>query len=305
MIRTVVSGTNVPKLNDIGNDGRGAIGTPRGAPRPITLSNGTLRDTFSKSAPTEIVQSMTKSYPTMIKFYEFKNPFKKDNPDYEKPPKLTNTVNKSLSEEQKEENKQRSLRRTRQMITDKVACNDFDQFGTLTFDPKKHPRCNEREYATKIAREWLKNQQRLHGRFNYILSIEKQKSGNYHFHLLLGGFTGKYHQTKTIRIKGKELKRYKIDSWEKKNGFADLSDIGDKGAIGAYVAKYITKDFDETEENQKRYWASKGLKEPVKKYHETLASVGISDLDIAKASIYENEHCEIITIPRKAPNLSP
>lgn len=271
----------------------------RSVGRPFTLSKGTFNNTYEKLSSYEMVTEMVKIYPNMTKFYTFKNPFKKTRDGFETPVKLTNTNNKATTQAEKDENKARSIRRTRKMIMDIVACNDFDMYATWTFDPKKHPRCNEREYATKKMTVWLANQQRKYGHFDYILVAELQKSGNYHFHALLGGFTGKYHQIRTFKMKGKTLNAYKIDSWEKNNGFADMSDVYDKNAIGSYVAKYITKDLNEIDENKRRYWSSKNLKKPIVRYNETSENTGIRHLDFTNSNTFENEFCQIITIPHK------
>lgn len=289
--------SNIPPVADVGNRARRDCGA-RSAPRPITLSNGTFNNTYEQHTAYEIVEEMAKIYPDMVKIYTFKNPFKKNRDGFDMPPRLTSTTKKTLTPAEKEENKDRSLRRTRKTISDIVSCNDFDKFVTFTFDPKKHDAYN-REYCQKIMKNWLNNQKRIYGDFRYILVTEHMDDGKTHFHALFGGYMGKYHQTKTITIKGKILKRYKIDSWEKSNGFADMSDIGNKNALGAYVGKYITKELDETEENKRRYWASKNLQKPVTRYNQGLESIGLSNLELSKATTFDNEHCEIVTIPFK------
>jgi hypothetical protein len=263
---------------------------------------------------------MLKIYPDMIKLYTFKNPFKKNDPDYERPTKLTRSsgnIHSSVSHltdeeiskrdekiaKRAEENLDRSLRRTRQTLADLVACNDFDMFVTFTFDQKKHPRTNEKDYAAKILTYWLNNQQRLHGPSNYLLVMERHKSGYWHAHALLGGFKGKYHATILKGNGNNKRQQYKIDSWEKSNGFADMSFIGNKNALGLYVGKYITKEINTVSEGKKRYWASKNLKKPEKVYNWATLDIRITDL--AKQTTFENDYCKITTIPRKQTRLIP
>jgi hypothetical protein len=201
-------------------------------------------------------------------------------------------------------------------MIDLAECNEFDKFATFTFDPKKHPLCKDYEYAKKIIIKWLKNQQLTHGSFRYILVPERQSSGNIHFHALLGGFTGKYYKT-NIRNKGRKDERqcYKIKSWETRYGFADMEDISYKQRAANYIAKYINKDMTRThtpesegmdkhtqiiQKNGKRYFSSKGLNKPTRKYNEHLDHViSENNLDMETKDEFENDFA-IITTYRKS-----
>lgn len=265
----------------------------------LSLSIGTLKSPkLTNYAKNTILESMVKLYPDKVMFYKFKNPRR-----------LNATGKKATdasqrTEEQATDSLEASLRRTRREISDIVQCNDFDKFATFTFDPKKHPQASDYSYAKKKMIQWLNKQQARHGAFNYLVVPERQKNGNLHFHALLDGFTGKYHAT-NMRGKGKTARQcYKIDSWEKSNGFADMEEIGNKEATAHYIGKYISKDISNNEKIQqkgeKRYFSSRSLKRPKKLYNKSLNSlVAHENLQLNTLSTWENDYVEITTIRKK------
>lgn len=166
-----------------------------------SLASKSLTDTHT---PDIQVQTVTKVYADKVMHIQLKFPY------FKKPEKTENTLDdtpKERTEEQINDSIDSSLRRTRREIADLVDCNDFDKLITFTFDPKKHPLCKDYEYAKKIIIKWLKNQQLTHGAFRYVLIPERQSSGNIHFHALLGGFTGKYHEVPLSKKQQNRKKR--------------------------------------------------------------------------------------------------
>lgn len=302
--------TNVSKNDIIANDnhvGRRDTATlrGRGAPTFPSLSKGTLKSTSNIINPYFLTTSLTKIYPEKVKFFLFKTIKKTSIIDASSPfelsPQAQSTAEIVRTPEQILDTYNRSIARTRRELTDLVECNDFDKFGTLTFDPKKHPKCNDREYATKKVIQWLNNQQKLHGAFNYILNIEQQDNGNYHFHALLGGFTGKYHATNVRGVGEARRQCYKLNSWEKTNGFADMEDISDKVRLANYLLKYITKDMTSTlvVKGKKRYYASKNLMRPEKAYNQELSElVASGDYAVEPLDTYENDYVVITTLAK-------
>lgn len=204
----------------------------------------------------------------------------------------------ALKEYRQLQSKQRSVSRTRREIADIVLCNDFDKFATFTFDPKKHPKANDLNYAKSKMIKWLGNQQALYGSFRYLMVYEYQKNGNLHFHALLGGFTGKYHRTNMRGNAEQKRQCYKVDSWENSYGFADMEDISDKQRIALYIGKYITKDIDSTlhVKGSKRYFSSKGLRRPPKTYGQTIEEIMYTG-EYASTPVdkYENDYVEVTT----------
>lgn len=214
------------------------------------------------------------------------------------------------TQEQIENSEDRSISRTRRQMREITQLNDFDLFATLTFDPKKHPKSDDYDYSTKKVIQWLNNQQRLHGAFRYLLVIERHKSGRIHFHALLGGFTGKKHEvplaSKQKHKKQKyalsdEYKAYKIDSWEQSNGFADAESIFNKTAAVSYLLKYIEKELDSPiqEKGRKRYYASKNMVKPIKRYNEELENLVKSGKYETKVDFWENSYVEQTTLIKR------
>jgi len=290
----------------------GAVAPLLGGGDPFpSLSKGTSLATFSLTdthTPQIQVQQITKVYPSKVMYIQLKFPYIKHG---EKPEINSDTTEVERTEEQINDSIDSSLRRTRREIADIVDCNDFDKFATFTFDPKKHPRCKDYEYAKAIIIKWLKNQQHAHGSFRYVLVPERQSNGNIHFHALLGGFTGKYHKTNTRGNGENKRQCYKINSWEARYGFADMEEISNKEATGRYIGKYITKDMTRTQEinptvidkntqitkkHQKRYFNSQGLNKPIKQYNERIATVITEhNLDKSTENVYENDFAIITT----------
>lgn len=182
--------------------------------------------------------------------------------------KLTN-IEDMNTEELKRYNSRRksSTRRAKTSVTDYALCNEFSQFITLTFSPKK---VDSFDYDTckKLVSKWINNQRRHSPLLTYILVAEKHKTGRIHFHMIVNNYKGTLEKAvnpKTGRnlIKnGKQI--YNIKGW--KYGFSTLSNIKNKEATARYLQKYLTKDFIEAF-NKKRFWTSRGLNKPTKEYN--------------------------------------
>lgn len=186
----------------------------------------------------------------------------------------------------REESLARSIRRTKTVIYDIIQCNQFKWFGTFTFNCRSCPsilQCKnylkdddrescscppelckrfDDEHIKTIMKVWLKNQRRLHGKFDYLLIPERHKNGALHFHGLIGANysgnmieSGKYYNLMPI---------YNVTSFQ--SGFSDFTEIQDKGKTATYVTKYITKEMPQID-GKKRYWASRGLIRPRIEYN--------------------------------------
>ncbi|VVE82358.1 rolling circle replication-associated protein [Pandoraea sputorum] len=99
---------------------------------------------------------------------------------------------------------------------------------------------------------------RLLGRvqdFQYVAVAEQQKRGAWHLH---------------IAVKGRQNYRVLRSLWLRvvgeNNGNVDVRnpnrEVGLRHKIASYIGKYIVKNFDEHKLNEKRYWASRGIKIP-------------------------------------------
>jgi len=143
-----------------------------------------------------------------------------------------------------------SLRRTKTVISDLVQCNEFDLFITFTFAKDRQ---NLQKQKTKLT-NWIHNQKRIHGNFEYLLVPEFHKDGqSIHFHGLFKNYKGTLSQaSKNINNRP----TYNIKSYQL--GFTTAVEIDNHEKVSSYIKKYITKDMPQIK-GKKRYWTSKGL----------------------------------------------
>lgn len=211
-----------------------------------------------------VIYNITKEYPQMITVKKFKEP---------KFYVLSEGIkrNRELIDESSYSPKVSSLYRTKSLIKDLVICNDFELFCTFTFDPKKVDSFNYNKCYSSMS-GWLHHQRTLsreRGKdFKYLIVPELHKSGRWHFHALISGYTS------TLKASGLVTKSlrpiYNITSF--RNGFTTAVYIDSSEVVGNYVSKYITKDFIRFF-NRKRFQCSRGLIRP----RRTLNSSVLSD----------------------------
>mgnify|MGYP000601502984 CR=1 FL=1 len=164
---------------------------------------------------------------------------------------------------QTEDDLKRALRRAKQNVRDICFSNTFDLFGTFTF---AKDRSNDDKLTQRMI-DWLKNQKKKWGNFDYIIVKERQKDGTLHFHALMSGFKGKLKAAinpktgKNIYEKGRKV--YNFSGY--KSGFTTCVKI-DRGIqsqekVISYLVKYLTKE-KASFKGKKRYWTSRSLKRP-------------------------------------------
>jgi len=158
-----------------------------------------------------------------------------------------------------EETIERSLRRSKRLISDIVLCNDFDMFATFTF---KSDRQNI-DLCKRRMSKWLVNQKRIHGTFKYLIVPEFHKDKkSLHFHALFKGYSGR------LKDSGKKINgriAYNLPGYT--HGFSTVIKIDHIEKVSSYVRKYITKDMP-TFKGKKRYWVSTGLNRPLTLYNQ-------------------------------------
>jgi len=187
--------------------------------------------------------------------------------------------------EQIEEDREASIRKSKTKIADIVECNKWDLWLTFTFDPKKVAPDNHEEGRRRLTK-WLENQQKRHGKMQYILVPEHHKSGALHFHILMQGFKGKLIEGRNAKKGGTLLKTksgkqiWVVKSWSRTNGWANGVYVDNHPKLASYLTKYITKDMPLLP-GKKRYWASKGVKRP-----QTKLNTGFTEADGFK-KVYE------------------
>lgn len=165
---------------------------------------------------------------------------------------------RDLTDEEREENRQRSAARARRELQNAINanfgwCSRQNRYGqwslkflTLTYKE------NMQDYL-QLARDFdrfmkrLKHQ--LSASFEYVAVPEQQKRGAWHLHILL--YCPFIPIQTLIRI------------WNETRGEGSfkLKQIQTVQDVGAYVSKYLSKDFtpDSPLFHKKRYWASQGF----------------------------------------------
>lgn len=146
------------------------------------------------------------------------------------------------------------------------ANDDFKYFFTGTFNPKKWNVFNFSELHSKFTR-FLRRRG-----IKYILIPEPHKSGAIHFHGLFNESIEPY--LKEFDISQKLPKKitdaikkghnvYNFPDYAKMFGWVSVERIRVFEACANYVAKYVSKSFDnETRFSHRRYFCSIGLKKP-------------------------------------------
>lgn len=149
-----------------------------------------------------------------------------------------------------EDDKRRSLSRTKATLYDSIRQIAADRLLTLTVRENVDDLATFRGFVARF----LRATRRLPLRFEYVLVYEQQKRGAWHVHLAIRGF-------KDVRV----LRRLWLSIVGKAGGNIDISRKPAKAhALSRYLAKYVSKNCDEVGFNKKRYWRSEGVGEPVK-----------------------------------------
>ncbi len=227
-------------------------------------------------------------YPQSIRVYIPNIPYNRNLPDLEPRDKLEKKQTHLGAQpvESRQENLERSIRRTKRTVLDYALCNKFDLFVTFTF---KADRADINKCRSKM-KNWLKNEQTRKGKFAYVIVPEFHKDGiSLHFHAMLMNYPGKLLEAinpntnePLIKYWGQvydipsytlgHTEAYKIaDTWE------------DQARVGHYLCKYITKDMP-VFQAKNRYWVSSGLAVPKFEFHPAEWY-----LDEEPARVYEND----------------
>lgn len=227
-----------------------------------------IREIFDQAAlkPTQatyMVYARATYYPDFTEVYIPNVPYPKQEEGVEARKQPYGTSENPVPKDT-EEDIERSLRRSKKQIKAYELCNQFELFATFTFkDGRQDIKLCKRRMA-----DWLKNQQKRNGKFQYLVVPEFHKDGvSLHFHALLKGYTGKLkpainpHTGQELTQKTRTI--YTIPSY--RSGFTNVVKIEDspesRAKVGSYIRKYITKDMPRLF-GQNRYWASHDLKLP-------------------------------------------
>jgi len=227
-----------------------------------------------------VIEHITKEYPNnMYKVTIFNNPLviprsrlgHKPNRNSEKP------SDKAIEE---------SLRRTRTTIFDYALSNNFSYFVTFTFNPKKVDRYSI-ESTSNIMKYWLNRQKKHSPNFAYVIVPEFHKDGAIHFHALIRDYNAELKSTNVFQ-NGKRV--YNLTGFTA--GFTNAQKLDDdQTKAAAYLTKYITKDMI-NRFNKRRYWASKNLYKPVKRY-ESLSELGLDSYIFDDNLVFSSDKYDI------------
>lgn len=158
-----------------------------------------------------------------------------------------------------EENKRKSLSRTKRMIAEYARCAVWEWFVTLTYDAGKIDRTDFKLCMTKV-RTWLHNcRKRLASGLQYLVVPELHKDGSsWHIHALLSD-TGKMVFSDSGHKKSGQTV-YNLSGW--KWGFSTATKVRDIYRIQKYIVKYMTKDCHKLAVGAHRYYVSNNLPKP-------------------------------------------
>lgn len=169
-----------------------------------------------------------------------------------------------------------SLSRTRKLIFEKAACNEWEWFFTGTLDGEKCDRYDLNGTFRRLS-QFVRDYRKKTGYdVKYLIVPEQHKDGAWHFHGLLSGlpetalhkFDPKI-ENLPLRLKRTIKNGYDVFTWcdyADKFGYSTITAVRDTNAVSCYVTKYITKDMVKenasTGTRRHLFYASQGLQKP-------------------------------------------
>ena len=161
-----------------------------------------------------------------------------------------------------------SMARAREKIYGYIMANDWEYWVTQTFNKEAIDRYNLDEIMKKYNRR-LKYLKTKYNNLKWLIVPEQHKDGAWHMHKLVSGIPKDRLKYTGCDYNGDKKKP--IYNWldTADYGFNEYIYIGscepkEKVIIANYIRKYMTKDLATERFNRKKYWASKGLAEPIK-----------------------------------------
>ena len=231
-------------------------------------------------------------YPGRIRVYEPFVPIHKTQSDWELSRTAKVNVSKAEAKTTIESPLERSVRRSQKLVSDYLACNRFELFGTITFGGAKR---HDIDFTKQQFTTWIQNQRDRNGKFKYVFVPEYHKDGALHFHGVMANYNGKLRRSKNLKtgylLFGKN-NNPRYDLAEFKSGFTRVEPIKgtseDHARVGNYIRKYITKDMVNIF-GKKRFWSSQGLSKPIYEDNPSWYK------DVTPDDTYENEYGKIYT----------
>lgn len=163
---------------------------------------------------------------------------------------------KNLKGDRKAERRAQTLRDARNTLR-RLALANFNEnsyFITLTYEENMQ----EVKKADDDFKKFIKRLKYNFGDLKYIAVREFQKRGAVHYHMISDVHLPAWNDEE-------ELRELEVYFWREvwKHGFVDIKSINHVDNVGAYITKYMDKDFDDERlRGCKLYLCSKGLKRP-------------------------------------------
>lgn len=231
------------------------------------------------------ISDIVKEYPHMLKVVIYHEDYHLELPaGKQKKPKS--------KDYNKEENINRSVRRSKMLIEDVIISNKWSLWVTFTFNKKYVDRYDFNK-CRKIMNNWLHRQKDL----QYIIVPEFHKDGAVHFHGLLHNYNG------TLTDSGLKTKNGQvIYNSSFSSGFDRFIKIDDNYlALANYISKYVTKDMPVIF-GRKRFQTSQDLIRPINHKNVAFRSQLIHHIRQSEPE-YINDKLELHYIAKTAINM--
>lgn len=196
---------------------------------------------------------------------------------------LGRRAGKEISDYEREQNKKRSVRRSKQKIRWLTKAGEMDRLFTVTYRENVVDRAKVRldfQNFLRLVRHGFKVKH-VDGSYTvypaiedwrYVAVLEKQDRGSYHIHMAVKGFQ----KIKTLRAawyraaggRGDEVGDAtpgQVDVTSPQKRWGGRSREWKANKLAAYLTKYLDKTFDETATEKRRYWQSDDIEVPEKR----------------------------------------
>lgn len=170
------------------------------------------------------------------------------------------TTTTTVNELTVEENKKRSLRRSRTNFRRLVSSNEqLDKFFSPTFDPKRYPNTTNISYSNKLFNKFIMRLNYKYKNLAYIAVPEYQKDIDYYGNVKPNGGNIHYHFLCNLQyVPVKTLS----EIWGM--GGIDIEKINDIENTRLYLCKYLEKNLNDKRFcGKKKYFTSNNLRRPI------------------------------------------
>ena len=187
--------------------------------------------------------------------------------------------------------------RARSTVLDLALSNKWDYFATFTIDESKHDRFNLYGFLDDFS-QWIRDERKRSGAdIKFLVVPEYHAKGGVHAHGLLAGLDfgslkrfGSFTDPVPAALLDAD-KRWRCYSWlpyHSKFGFCSCSPVRDVVASAFYIAKYLSKTFDDRASDFGRHLfrASRGLRRS-----EVVAEGYVYDQRLADLCVNQSYFC--------------